>query len=88
MTVINIYEAKTHLSKYIKQAKAGKPVYIGSYGKPEVKLIIAKPNKPKIKLGVWAHKRKYNAYKDKDLVGSDPDIVAQFDQSADKPFPT
>ena len=36
--VLTIYEAKTNLSKYIKQAKAGKPAYIGNYGRVEVVL--------------------------------------------------
>lgn len=47
--VLTIYEAKTNLSKYIKQAKKGVPIYIGSYGEKEVALIsidrISQPHK-------------------------------------------
>ncbi len=38
MKAIPIHEAKANLSKYIKQAKAGKPVYIGAWGETEVVL--------------------------------------------------
>ena len=35
---IPIHEAKSNLSKLIKRAAAGETIYIGAYGKPEVKL--------------------------------------------------
>jgi prevent-host-death family protein len=54
--VVTIYEAKTNLSKYIKEAKSGKPVYIGSYGEQEVVLMAAKPKKSKITYGTAAGK--------------------------------
>ena len=73
--VITIYDAKTNLSKYIKQAKAGNPVYIGSYGTQEVVLMAAKPKKAAIKFGTAAGKLHYN---DKDLEGLDPDIQQLF----------
>lgn len=79
---ITIHEAKTHLSKYIKQAKAGKPVSIGSFGKEEV-ILIAAPKKKPIKFGMWEHKKK--GYTD-DIVGSDSDIVKDFEDSTNKPF--
>jgi len=46
MKAIPIYEAKTNLSKYIAQAKAGTPVYIGSRGESEV-VLTAVPKKPR-----------------------------------------
>ena len=73
--VVNIYDAKTNLSKYIKQAKAGHPVYIGSYGEKEVVLMAAKPDKAKIKFGTAAGQFKY---KDSDFEGIDPDIQEMF----------
>lgn len=85
--VITIHEAKTHLSKYIKQAKAGQPVYIGSYGKVEVKLVPATEGEGGLKIGIWAHRAKTNAYKDEDIIGPDPDIIADFEKSINKPFP-
>lgn len=73
--VITIYDAKTNLSKYIKQAKAGTPVYIGSYGEQQVVLMAAKPNKSAIKFGTAAGKLKYQ---DKYLVGTDHDVQNLF----------
>jgi len=43
---ISIHEAKTNLSKLVKRAAAGEPVYIGAYGKPEV--VITSINQRKI----------------------------------------
>ncbi len=83
--VVSIYEAKTNLSKLVKQAKAGKTIYIGAYGNQEVMLVPAKPRKNKIKLGIWAHKP--IGYRDKDIIGSDPEIVKLFEDSANTPFP-
>jgi prevent-host-death family protein len=73
--VVTIYDAKTNLSKYIKQAKAGNPVYIGSYGEQQVVLMAAKPNKNIIKYGTAAEGL---TYQDKDLVGNDQDIQKLF----------
>ena len=39
MKTITIHDAKTNLSKYIAAAKQGKKIYIGSFGKPEVRLL-------------------------------------------------
>lgn len=55
--VINIYDAKTNLSKLVKKAKAGETIYIGAYGQPEA-VISPLPAKKKINVGVWAHKAK------------------------------
>lgn len=74
--IVTIFDAKTNLSKYIQQAKEGKPVYIGSYGKMEVVLISAKSIKNPIHFGVASGKLKYS---DKDLEGSDLDIQKMFE---------
>lgn len=53
MKTISIHDAKTNLSKYIAAAKRGEDIYIGGYGKPEVKLSIIEPaHKTKRKIGV------------------------------------
>jgi prevent-host-death family protein len=72
---ITIYDAKTNLSKYIKQAKAGIPVYIGSYGEQEVVLMAAKPQKTKITFGTAAGKL---SYKESRIDGLDCDIQEMF----------
>ena len=38
MKVINVQEAKTHLSRLIDQAAAGEEVILGKHGKPMVRL--------------------------------------------------
>lgn len=45
MKAIPIHEAKANLSKYIQQAKAGKPVYIGARGEAEVILTVVPKKK-------------------------------------------
>lgn len=82
---ITIHEAKTHFSKYVKQAKAGNPVVIGSYGQEEVMLVPAQQQKKPFKLGVW--KDKALGYKDEDIIGPDPDIIKDFEDAISKPFP-
>lgn len=47
MKTVNVHDAKTNLSKYIAAAKRGEDIYIGSYGKPEVKLVVEAPKKAK-----------------------------------------
>lgn len=76
--VVKSFDAKTHLSKYIQQAKEGQPVYIGSYGKQEVVLIDAKPAKSNIKLGTASGKFKYSI---KNLEDIDSDIQELFFQN-------
>ncbi len=55
MKTVSIHDAKTNLSKYIAAAKRGETIYVGSFGKPEVKLVLLNPNeikKPKRQFGV------------------------------------
>jgi antitoxin (DNA-binding transcriptional repressor) of toxin-antitoxin stability system len=84
--VISIYEAKTQFSKLVKKAQSGETIYIGAYGHPQAILSPAPVKKP-IKIGVWAHKKKPNAYKSEDLVGSDPNINNDFEESLNRPLP-
>lgn len=56
-TVLTVYEAKTHLSKLIKLAAAGKTIYIGSYGNAEA-VIAPVPAHKQLNIGVWEHKKK------------------------------
>lgn len=52
MKAIPIHEAKTNLSKYVKLAKAGNPVYIGAWGETEVVLTAVPKNKTNGS-GIW-----------------------------------
>jgi prevent-host-death family protein len=73
--VVTIYDAKTNLSKYIKQAKSGQPVYIGGYGEREVVLMAVQPEKAAIKFGTAVDKF---YYEDNVLEGLDQDIQNLF----------
>lgn len=52
MEQVNIYEAKTHFSKYVEAAEAGKEVIIARGGKQVAKLTPIKPHKRPIVFGV------------------------------------
>jgi antitoxin (DNA-binding transcriptional repressor) of toxin-antitoxin stability system len=73
--VITIYDAKTNLSKYIKQAKAGKLIYIGGYGEREVVLMKAQPKQTKIIFGTATGRL---GYTEKQTNQVDPDIQEMF----------
>jgi len=51
MHQVNIYEAKTHLSKLIQEAVMGEEVIIAKDNKPMVKLVVMPNIKPERKLG-------------------------------------
>lgn len=78
--VISIYDAKTHLSKLVKQAEAGETIYIGAYGKQQAILAPA-PARPIIQIGIWAHKADPN-YNSDDLIGPDKDTNKLFEDSS------
>ena len=78
--VISIYEAKTHLSKLVKQAQAGKTIYIGAYG--QVQAVIAPvPSRKPVPIGVWARKKQADAYEAADLISPDVAVSADFERS-------
>lgn len=61
MQQVNIYEAKTHLSKLIAQAQQGHDIIIAKSGKPVVKLTpidtVRKDRKPGLLKGkIWMSK--------------------------------
>jgi len=58
VSVINIYDAKTQLSKLIEQAASGKDVVIARGGKPVARLTRLDPPKRKLKFGLLKGKIK------------------------------
>lgn len=61
MTVVNVHEAKTNLSRLIEQALRGEEVVIARNGVPAVKLVqveAAVDKKPKRQPGLWARQIK------------------------------
>ena len=45
-TIINIHEAKTHLSRFLARARAGEEIIIAKAGTPWAKLVPVTPEKP------------------------------------------
>lgn len=52
MEIINIHEAKTHLSRIVEQVAAGNDVLIAKAGKPMAKLVPIGVGKAVIRFGV------------------------------------
>lgn len=75
MSIINIYEAKTQLSKLVEQAAAGKDVIIARAGKPVARLTQLEDRPRKIRFGLL--KGKVKVAKDFDAPLPE-EIVAQF----------
>jgi prevent-host-death family protein len=76
MDTINIYEAKTHLSKLVDRAAAGKDVILARGGKPVARLTSLTKQPKKIRFGVLKGKVKIGADFDAPL----PDeVLAQFE---------
>jgi prevent-host-death family protein len=76
LSAINIYDAKTQLSKLVEQAAAGKDVVIARGGKPVARLTRLDLPKRKLKFGVLKGKVKVAA----DFDAALPDeVIAQFE---------
>ncbi len=86
MKTVNVYEAKTHLSKLLEEVAAGKEIVIAKNGKPVADLKPHVIKKQPIKFGIWADRKDFQ-YEDKDIVGPDPDIIKDFEDSINRPFP-
>ena len=66
MKVVNIQEAKTHLSRLVDQAHAGQEVFIGKHGKPLARLIAYAPQSQPRPLGGMAGIRIGEDFDDED----------------------
>jgi len=49
--IVNIHEAKTHLSRLVEEAAKGEPFIIAKAGKPLVKVVAVEAPKAKTRLG-------------------------------------
>jgi prevent-host-death family protein len=76
MAQVNIYEAKTHLSKYVEQAESGQDVIIARGGRPVAKLTSISPERRKVRFGVL--KGKIRVADDFDAPLPD-DVLASFE---------
>jgi prevent-host-death family protein len=72
--VVNIHEAKTHLSRIVEEVAAGKEVIIAKAGKPMARLSPIAPSVKKKKLGLLKGKIKiagdFNAPLADEVLGS------------------
>lgn len=50
---VNLYEAKTRLSRLVDGASAGEEIVIAKAGKPKARLVPLEPPKPPRKPGGW-----------------------------------
>ena len=76
MTVVNIYDAKTRLSKLIEEAAAGNDVVIARGGKPVARLTQLSTPKRKLKFGLLKGKIKVSADFDAPLPS---EVLRQFE---------
>ncbi len=80
--VVNTHEAKSRLSELIREAEEGTEVILARNGRPVARIVPWRPDLPVRAPGAWAGRVRYGA----DVVGSDPDVLAAFDEStADTP---
>ncbi|MCA9427799.1 MAG: type II toxin-antitoxin system Phd/YefM family antitoxin [Candidatus Omnitrophica bacterium] len=56
MSITNIHEAKTHLSKLIERVSQGEEIVIGKAGRPVAKLVPYTSEPGPRKLGLWKGK--------------------------------
>jgi prevent-host-death family protein len=77
MRMVNIHEAKTHLSRLVEEASGGKEVVIAKAGKPVARLVPARKVHPRRKLGALAGK--FTVPLDFDAPLSD-EVVTEFER--------
>ena len=79
MTVVNMHEAKTHLSRLVERVAQGEDVVIAKAGRPVARLVpyeeSAEPRKP----GAWAGK----VWMADDFDELPPDLLAAFSGEAE-----
>lgn len=75
MKIINVYEAKMHLSKLLEAIQDGEDIIIAKAGKPMATLAKYTPAKPQRSFGAYA---KQFSFKDDDLMGPDQDVAGLF----------
>jgi prevent-host-death family protein len=76
MDQVNIYEAKTHFSKYVEQAESGVDVIIARGGKQVARLTSIGPPKRQVRFGVLKGKVKVSDDFDAPLPD---DLLASFE---------
>jgi prevent-host-death family protein len=88
---VNLYEAKTHLSRLVDEAADGDTIIIAKDGKPMAKLtaVAGAGRKRPRKLGQLAEQAKGTDWVRwwRDWKAADKEIEAEFDAAVARPFP-
>ena len=75
--IVNVHEAKTHLSRLLERVAAGEEIIIGKAGRPVARLVPyveeARPRRP----GRWRHRVRVA----EDFDATPDDVVASFEGS-------
>lgn len=74
MTVVNVHEAKTHLSRLLERVSAGEEIVIAKAGRPVAKLIPYLESEEPRKMGGW----KGRVWIADDFDELPPDLLAAF----------
>jgi len=77
--VVNTHEAKSRLSELILEAEQGTEVIVARNGQPVARIVAWNAAHPRRTPGVWSGQVVYGD----DLVSSDSDVIAMFDESAE-----
>lgn len=75
--IVNIHEAKTHLSRLVERAAAGEEVIIGKAGRPMAKLVPYRETPRRRTAGRWKNRVKVAA----DFDATPEEVVRSFEGS-------
>jgi len=93
---VNLYEAKTNLSRLVEDAAKGEEIVIAKNGRPMAKLVVVGPmdvDQPKKRIGgQWAHlvdpnDKRTDAQWWRDWKAMDAEIERDFEESLNRDFP-
>ena len=87
MKMVNVHEAKTHLSRLLKRAEKGEEIVIARAGKPVAKLVKVQQRPRKRVFGQDRGKIKMDMDEfDRRFKAADREIQRMFDQSVEEPW--
>lgn len=78
-TVVNMHEAKTHLSRLVERVEGGEEIVIARAGAPVARLVPLRPKGEPRRLGLWKGRVRIGADFDDELPG---DVLGAFEGTA------
>ena len=78
-TIVNMFEAKTNLSKLVARVQNGERIILAKNGTPVAALVVEHPRREKARIGAWASDRTVMIPDNFD--DPDPEIAAMFEKS-------